>query len=332
MNKKDLNYWKRCNANATEEINPNDYLGVRGLALIENLEGHKDIGLTEVNGVPTNHYGVTQNGIDGLKELCGRFNTKIPEWMVGADVSKLTREQCAEVTQYIAAMNTMLVDAETETGNFSSWDLPQREAFLAYFHNESPYKLRSSLRQGLDGSVLYHIKNDNPYRALQALLENSDGTFHGEYVKENGERDGYIKRCLVSAFAYGNPDFSYSASEAASLENRMRMPGFVGECHERLKGISEHYAVYGLNNAINGDADEQITQDNSEVSIKVPQSDLDKAAAAKQPAQQEQPKTPTIFEKVGQLVSDFTNGMKNLLTDNQEDKNVATGNKDINMQ
>lgn len=330
MNKKDLATWKKWNASATETIKPGEYLGARGLQLIENLEGHAKIGLKKVEGIWTNHYGVTQAGIDGLKEMSGRFNTKLPDWIVGADVTKLNRKQCAEITQYIAAFNTKLVDAETGTGNFSSWDLPQREAFLSYFHNESPYKLRNSLRQGLDGSVLHHIKNNNPYRALQALLENSDGSFHGEYVKDNGERDGYVKRCLVAAFAYGNPDFSFSASEAGDLENRMRMKDFVKECHERLKQISDHYATYGINSAINGDAIMQATQDNSEVSIKVPESDIQKAEqkkAAEQPKQE-----PGLFEKVEKFASDFTNSIKNLFTNTKEDNNAATGNKDVNMQ
>ena len=330
MNKKDLAYWKRCNKNATEVIKPGEYLSARGLELIENLEGHRKKGLETINGIPTNHYGITQNGIDGLKELCGRFNTKIPDWMVGADVTKLNRKQCAEITQYIAAMNTMLVDAETETGNFSSWDLPQREAFLSYFHNESPYRLRNSLKQGMDGSVLYHIKNDNPYRALQALLENSDGSFHGEYVKPNGERDGYVKRCLVAAFAYGNPDFSYSPSEALELENRMRMKDFVKESHDRLKQISDHYATYGINSAINGDANEQMAQEGSELTIKVPQAHIDKAA--KEQPEKDNNETGTFLGKMGQLFSDFTTGMKNLLTNNQEAKDATTGNKDVNMQ
>lgn len=334
MNKQDLAYWKRCNKNATETIVPGEYLGARGLELIENLEGHRKTGLKKVGNQWTNHYGITQEGLDGLKELCGRFNTKIPDWMVGADVRKLNRKQCAEITQYIAAMNTMLVDAETETGNFSSWDLPQREAFLSYFHNESPYRLRSSLKQGAEGSVLHHIKNDNPYRALQALLENSDGSFHGEYVKPNGERDGYVKRCLVAAFAYGNPDFSYSPSEAGALENRMRMPGFVKESHDRLRQISDHYAAYGINASINGDAFQEMSQDGSEVSIRVPQSAIDKAEAKKAAETKKSSFAPAtgIFAGMGKLLSDFTNGMKNLLNSTQEDENAAKRNQDVNLQ
>ena len=334
MNDKDLKYWKDKNKTAMNEIDPYAYLGARGLALIENLEGHQN-GKETVDGIVTTYYGITQAGIDGLKELSTKFNTKVPDWMIGADVSTLNRDQCAEVTQYIAALNTMLVDRETETANFSSWDLSHREAFLSYFHNVSPYRLRSSLREGAEGSVLLHIKHNNPYRALQALLENSDGTFIGEYQKPDGTRNGYVKRCLVPSFAYGNPEYTYSASEALELENKMRNQNdFIATSHSYLGDFAEENELSKLiSNAEGQEADEEM-QNNSEVSANAfKESNSDIEQQNKQASQKEQTDlVKRVMQGIESAVSDFTNWSKNLLTNTQEVSNADTGNEDVNMQ
>lgn len=328
MNKDELNKWRNSNKHS-EPVNLDKYISERGLELIKNIEGHKEPSV--VNGIYTSYYGVTQRGIDGLRELTTNFHVSVPEWMIGKDVKTLTEEQAKEVTAYAAVLNTLLVDKFTGTCNFSSWDVDTKEAFLSYFHNQSPYSLRDSLAKEKPGSVLYHIKKNDMYRAAQAIMEDSEGNVTNEYI-HNGKLDGMAKRKVLPCFVMGNPNFVYDEEQARDLEQRLRQPDFVKECHRRIGEIGRVARMPGFIEAIKAEVEQEKLFELGQFSK--PEKKRQKYEDVHPKKEQENPfdKEKSTIEKLSDLYSAFTDGLKNLFTKNNEENNNVTGNENVNMQ
>lgn len=320
MDKKELARWRKYNTLA-EEVDPSSFISEHGLRLIDNLEGHGDIGYKVVNGQGTTYHGVTQEGLDGLKELTIKYSVKVPNDLVGADVKTITKEQAKTATQYIAVLNTMLVNDFTETTNFQNWDQTARDAFLSYFHYNSPYKLRKSLNDDNPGSTLKAIKSNNPCRAAQTLLLNSDGTFYGEYVKADGKLDPYVKRAAAAILAMRNPDYEFDKEQARDTENRLKQPDFSKESVMRLGRMADDYDKPTLVSALLGGCDDADIIDASKGNIPADEETTAQASQT-EPVQTSAPKPMFSNIDLKSAFTDFTNTIKNLFTNNQE-KNDA---------
>ena len=325
MNKDELNKWRDSNKRS-EPVNLDKYISERGLELIKNIEGHKKPSV--VNGIYTSYYGVTQRGIDGLRELTTNFHVSVPEWMIGKDVKTLTEDEAKEVTAYTAVLNTLLVDKFTGTCNFSSWDVDTKEDFLSYFHNQSPYSLRGGLAKEKPGSVLYHIKKNDIYRAAQAIMEDPDGNVTNEYIHK-GKLDGMAKRKVLPCFVMGNPNFVYNEEQARDLEQRLRQPDFVKECHRRIGEIGRIARMPGFLQEVKAEVEQEKLFELGQFSK--PENKRQKYEDVHPKKEQENPldKEKSMIGKLSDLYSAFTDGLKNLFTKDNEDSNPYSGNIDL---
>lgn len=343
--------WKKSNATATKELDYNQYISQRGLAIIRECEGHHD-GYDEKK--KTTYYGLQQNGIDGLERLSTRFGVKVPDWMVGARADKVTEEQAKEITGYIGMLNTMLVDNFTGCDNFSKMDIETRTPFLIYLHNESPYKLRKSMEKKKPGSFLGAVKTNNPYLMAHAMLSKGDGSSIGE-AYDPLSNAGYIRRLCITLSALGDKNFTFNVQEERDLDIKLRQKDYIAESRARLKALSDDFFhTREAIDASNGELpvvkqpEQQIASAKPVEQVQQPEAQPAAQEPAMQPKQQQnnaQGKVnlpiPSVLTEgdiaeannvLDNVKSAFTAFSKNLFTNNSEDNNNATGNQNVNMQ
>ena len=310
--------WKKYNDEAEFIEDYNDYINERGFQIIRNAEGHFD-GPKEVGGIITTYYGVTQKGIDGLEKLSRSYNTKVPDWILKADVNKITEKEAKEITGYIAMLNTKLVDDLSDCNNFSEMDIDTRSMFLTYLHNVSPYSMRKSYQEGQKGSFLAAVRGGNPYLMSRALIQKADGSVMDEFNK-NPERSGLKRRAMLPMFALGNKSLTFNTEDQISLDNRFKQPGFVKECYDRLTELSNDYDSIKTN-----EYNRALEIEAGKLPLAMSISDTKKTETEAQNGE----------ENGGYMkfATDFTNWLKNYFTgNNKEDETNVTGNKNVDMQ
>lgn len=298
LDSKRIANWKKNNATA-DDIGYSSDISERGLEIIKNAEG----GRTK----DTNLYGITQAGLDGLETLTNRYGIKVPDWAIGADVMKLSENQCREVAGYIAALNTRLVDTFSKTNNFSTLPLETKTGFLTYLHNESPYRLRKSFAKGMPGSFLKAVQTGNPYEMGVALMSNSDGS--------PLENDGFARRKMIALMAIGNKNYTFDAGQERDLDIRRKQPRFYEETQKRVRRLANDWYV-----------------PRQEIQERY-QNPMQWLKSTKTPDElkSESQMTEENNSKTG-FFANLTNNIKNLFTNSEENTNVAQGNQDINLQ
>ena len=307
LDKKRLAKWKENNAKA-DDIGYSSDISERGLEIIKNAEGPKTKG--------TNLYGITQAGLDGLETLTNRYNVKVPDWIIGADAMKLTEEQCREVTGYIAALNTRLVDTFSKTNNFSTLPLETKTGFLTYLHNEGPYQLRKSFAKGMPGSFLKAVQTGNPYEMGVALMSNADGT--------PLKNDGFARRKMIALMAIGNKNYTFDINQERDLDIRRKQPGFYEETQKRARRLANDWYV-----------PRQEIQERYQNPMQWLKSTKtqDELKSQEQVDQEKAQQDTSIFQKAYNLGVDFTNGLKKLFTNtNEESQNAEQRNEDNGVQ
>lgn len=326
MDKKEKQRWRKANAKADPVVDMEEYTSPLYLPLLDNLEGDYPNGPILVNGVPTTHFGITQKGLEGLKELTINHNVKVPDYILDAKIEELSKQQAGEVAQYIAIQNLKDVEKKLGNSNLSHFDASNRDALLSVFHMLPAKNFFYSFDQGLPGSVLRAINENNPFKAAQCMMEKADGNLIGEYVTPEG-LDGAIKRFCVPAFKLENPEYTHDEKEARNSENRLRSQNFVYNLHEDVKKKANTFGEIRLGEALLGDDWQTMIESGSDLYPDNQQAQLASTDVKPQTAEQAASSGYTDF------VSDFTNWLKKYLTGNKEEvNNNVTGNTDVNLQ
>ena len=336
--------WKKDNAVNTREIDYHQFISERGLEIIRVAEGHYD-GYDKKK--KTTYYGLQQDGIDGLERLSHTYHIKVPDWMVGAKAEDITEAQAKEIAGYIGALNTFLVDTFSGCHNFSDMDIETRTPFLTYLHNESPYKLRKSFKDGKKGSFLRAVRTDNPYEMAWAMLSTPDGDSIGEaYSSDKGY---YIRRLCIALSALGDKDFVMNIQEERDLDIKIKQKDYIAECRKRLKSLSDDFFH---NRELAAKAEREDLTEKALVAEKDINQKEPVLAKNEQPAEtepttdvQEKPKPMTLKERFAKLYSAFTGKPENLFTNNNEigelaklatpltqGQENAKGNTNLNLQ
>ena len=326
MDQKEKQRWRKANAKADPIVDMEEYTSPLYLQLLDNLEGDYPNGPMDVNGIPTTHFGITQKGLDGLKELTVNHNVKVPDYIIGAKIEELSKQQAGEVAQYIAVQNLKDVEKELGNNNLSLFDASNRDALLSVFHMLPAKNFINSFRQGYPGSVLRAINENNPFKAAQCMMERADGTLIGEYVTPKG-LDGAVKRFCVPAFKLENPEYTHDTKEARNSENRLRSENFVYNLHEDVKKKANTFGEIRLGEALLGDDWQTMIESGSDLYKENKQTPATPADVKPQLAEQAAASGYTKF------ATDFTNWLKKYLTGNKEEvNNNVTGNTDVNLQ
>lgn len=197
-------------------INIQDYISQKGLDSIRTLEGHfsgvQNGSIENDKNIKTTYYGITQNGINGVRELEKKFNIKIPEYIKTAKVENITEKQAREIAGYHAVLLTEKINQAVNDNSFMNLTLSERSALLTYLHSTGvDGMIRSSKNPKNKGSLINAIKTNNIYNIGKALITKEDGSTMTEL--NDGNR-GMKNRILATISMMFDPDASFETVEA----------------------------------------------------------------------------------------------------------------------
>lgn len=312
------------------KVDPSLYISEAALDAIYALEGYEKG--AEMTDKLTTYYGITDNGLAQLKELKKNYYVDVPQELLTATVKGLTKEQAREVTKYIAVHNSMRINEHFgENNTFMNLPLHIRSAVLTDYHRGGVPSIADSWKDpDKPGSIMKAFETGSREKIALALISNADGSI----IKyKNDEKNGQRNRHLAAVrlmYDTENNSFPDKKTAQAVYGEWQNKPGYIPSVantlnlldkdltNRRERGESEMvHAYYGVSN-------EDEMKNKSEEASK-----LHPKPVKEEPEKDE---NYTIYQKAFKAVSDFTNSMKNLFTNNQEDKNATTGNEDINLQ
>ena len=120
ITKEEKKRWKKLNASAKNELDINEYVSPHYFELLGNLEGNDEyppIGGKLVKGKWTTHFGVTQDGIESLKEFTSKYDMKVPNWILDANVRKIDKEKARIITEYVTAFEAEKTNSKLQNRN-----------------------------------------------------------------------------------------------------------------------------------------------------------------------------------------------------------------------
>lgn len=307
----------------------NDYISEAALDAIYVLEGHFKGAETPTRhdgkkDPPTTYYGITQNGLEQLKELRRKYGVDVPKDLLQADVNSLTKKQARDVAGYVAMHNTFVMDdsyGEDTPGYFSQLPLNVRSAILTVQHTGGTNKLKKSLNDpNAKGSLLKAIKSGDREEIAMALISKSDGTLMDEPSKSNNR--GRINRYLAAVklmYDSDNKTFSTVASRDKTFNRWRDNPNTVNNVANMLQ------TIYRGNIA---------KQNEDYIMRNTPTINLAHANTANnaEPIDEQNVNSPVPAANKTGILANLTKPIKKLFTNSEENQNVAQGNQDINLQ
>lgn len=316
----------------TYVVDPSDFISDAALEAIDALEGHPKDGVDN-NGRPTNSYGVTNNGLAQLKELNKNFHVYVPKELLTTPREKLTREQCKQVASYVAVHNSLQIDAHFgDQHTFLNLPLHIRSAVLTDYHTGGTPHIADSWKDpNAVGSIMKAFETGSREKIALALISNADGSIiKYKNDKQNGKRNRHLAavRLMYDTDNKSFPDRNTADKVKGKWQNQ---PGYIDSVAGTLRSLDADFTARrergenAMMHSYYGVTDKENKQEKSKKAV---------ASMQKEPTLPEiQPvQDLTIFDKFGQALSDFTNGLKNLFTNTKEDNNAVTGNQNVNMQ
>lgn len=201
--------------NELREVDIQDYISQKGLNSIRSLEGHfsgvENGSIENDKNIKTTYYGITQNGIEGVKQLEKKFNIKIPEYIKTAKVEDITEKQAREITGYHAVLLTEKINQAVNDDSFMNLTISERSALLAYLHSTGvDGMIKSSKNPSNKGSLINAIKTNNIYNIGKSLITKEDGSVMSELNEGN---KGMKNRILATLSMMFDPDASFETVE-----------------------------------------------------------------------------------------------------------------------
>ena len=331
ITKEEKKRWKKLNASAKNELDINEYVSPHYFELLGNLEGNDEyppIGGKLVKGKWTTHFGVTQDGIESLKEFTSKYDMKVPNWILDANVRKIDKEKARIITEYVTAFEAEKTNSKLQNRNLMKISEPMREAALSIFHMLPVNNFYKSYDDMLPGSILRAIDHMNEAEIAKTALEHADGKFIGEYVNEDGSLNSDIKRFAIPAIKRISPDYVHNKDEAFDLENKLRQSGYVFGLHENNKKEADNANEIRLGLALLNDEEQTAIEQGSELygDKQVEKQEPTKSVSEKPVGSSLEEGWEQIKSGAKQLLTDFTNWHKKLLN-NDEPITLQRNNK-----
>ena len=292
-------------------IDLSNYITEDALDAIRSLEGHYN-GAEKTADVVTTYYGMTQRGIDSIKRL-EEYGYEVPKWMKTAKVDKITEEQARQMTGYLAAYHTEVIDDRIKNGAFRNLDLRTKSALLTYFHNTGVFGLLQSLND--EGSpiqsTMSQIRDGDIYDIARSLLYKADGSkiSGGDNIKK-GARNRAL--ATISLMFDDTADFSTPEGKDAMYNRYNTTPGYVNNMDNALQmlgGYEKTWQADSIQIGKNLKASGAITP-------------LETAQTTSQGDSADAPATPTADNAketlLGRITNNFASFIRNLINNPTE--------------